>query len=197
MRCYKFRILSFIVSITLIVSLSVVSGFSKDVGKSYTSQDTLSGLWNTYNITAKEDQRIHWNVAVIGKGTIQVLFVKGRNVTLQSYYLRLYSCEESVKECAKTFAVGSKDGTEFTLVILSEESYNVTYWLSIRIEDISLAETILWYIVGFFIIFGGIIVTIVSIILKYKGKHSKEMVVSSYPCPVCKNTLQYIQTYNR
>src|SRR5437899_12588385 len=72
------------------------------------------------------------NVSTPG-GCAMLLFVKGHNANMQSQYAPSYSQETCAARYSNTFPVASSDGTQFTLLLATSQSSNVTYTVTANI----------------------------------------------------------------
>ncbi|MBI5001464.1 MAG: hypothetical protein HZB92_08090 [Euryarchaeota archaeon] len=136
----------------------------------YDSTDTLGALdlWNDYHVSAASGKKISYSFAVQGSGTIKVLFVKGSTFTLNSQYLVVYSRDTPTTSYSGTFSVGSDDGTQFTIVVTSDLTQNVTYTAKITVADTPVTD----YLLGAGILV-GIIVVVVIIGAFLRGRKKK------------------------
>lgn len=144
------------------------------VGKSYESVDTLlsTDSWNEYRITADSNKKIDYSFEVQGSGTITVYFIKGHSVSYSSDYYVFYSEDSPTKSFSDTFPVGSDDGTQFTIAIMSDESEDVTYSAKIKVYDTPATDYICGAIILFFLLFGGLII---GLIIRRRRKRKGQM----------------------
>ena len=104
----------------------------------YSENRTLltTELWDTYELTASIGRNVIYSMNVTTPGgCAMLLYVKGHNANPQSNYYRFYSQEACVPTYSNTFPVESADGTEFTVLIATQQSQDINYSVSIRIES--------------------------------------------------------------
>jgi hypothetical protein len=168
-----------IVSILLITPLATADSFP--VNKKYSSIDTLhdSDAWNVYKITADSDMEIVYSFTVQGPGTIMILLVIGHSVTLNSDYLVTYSQETPTKSFSDTYSVRSSEGSEYSLLVLSDDNHNITYAVNIEVRETPLINYVLCGLFFFGLIFGGAIVS--YIVRSNKKKKMQSQRPYQYP----------------
>ncbi len=110
-------------------------------------------LWNTYELTAANGDRVAYTVTASGSGCVMVLFVKGHSVTLSSTYYTSYSQENCVSSYSDTFPVGSDDGTSFTVLVTTSQTTDVAYTVRINVQaptaiDLALMVVVVVLVVG-------------------------------------------------
>jgi len=92
--------------------------------------------WNAYELTAQNDQRVTYSMTITTSGACAMMFfIKGHGVTPESKYFIAYSQENCAQSYANTFPVGSRDGTDFTVLILTDYTGDVNYTLAIDIAS--------------------------------------------------------------
>ncbi len=102
----------------------------------FTATHTLSStdLWDTYELTAQNGQDIAYSVTVLTAGACaKLFFIKGHNANEQSLYYVDYSQTSCVTTYSKSFPVESSDGTQFTVLIETTYSGNVSYVVTVGI----------------------------------------------------------------
>lgn len=89
-------------------------------------------LWNTYELSAGNDQRITYSMTITTPGACASLyFVKGHNPSARSEYFVTYSQEGCVRSYSNSFPVEAADGTDFAVLILTGYNGDVDYSLVI------------------------------------------------------------------
>jgi hypothetical protein len=157
----KGRAIWIVCLLVLLSSAGTVSAETFSVGDTYDSDDTLlnTDAWNEYEINADSSKKVEYSFQVQGDGSIMVLFVKGHDVDMDSSYYIMYSEDTSTKSYSNTFPVDSGDGTRFTILIVTEETENVTYSAGIKVIDKPVTD----------LIFGIIIFVVIIIVIAAIG----------------------------
>jgi hypothetical protein len=131
---------------TIFALLPVVDGVTIKNGESYSSTDTVlpidDGDINFYSIEATKDEVIEYSIKVQGSGTIQCYLCQGGVYSFgpsTEYYI-LYSEEENSREASEEMSISSTDGNFFTLVVITEEEYEVTYDIDIKVRDAAISS---------------------------------------------------------
>jgi hypothetical protein len=205
---------------TVLIYYCVGSAFADSftVTNSYEDEQILhyTELWNEYKITADSGKQIQYSFKVEGNGTLMVLFVKGHSVDHNSDYLLQYSKDSSTKSFSDSFNVESDDGTQFTLIVMSEEIRNVTYTTKINVVDTPRTDFICGaLILSLLIGCGGA----ASFLIRSKRKQLERIESSSqisglsdnnsqkdsyyqpglspHKCETCEGKLSWLQQYNK
>lgn len=89
-------------------------------------------LWNTYELNARDEQRITYTMSITTSGACASLFfVKGHNPGSRSEYFVTFSEESCVQTYSNSFPVEVADGTEFSVLIATDYNGDVSYSLVI------------------------------------------------------------------
>lgn len=89
-------------------------------------------LWNTYELNARDEQRITYTMSIMTPGACASLyFVKGHNPGPQSEYFITFSEASCVQTYSNSFPVEVADGTEFSVLIATDYNGDVSYSLVI------------------------------------------------------------------
>ena len=112
---------------------------------------------------------------IVGSGTFKLLLIKGSTVSLTSQYYVAYSAASNVDHYSNTFQVSSSDGTDFTIMIVTDVNDNITYSISISFSEPSALDAIAGGILFCLIIFFPVttIVVIIAIVLYLKRRKAK------------------------
>lgn len=149
------------------VSATVYNVDSTDYSKSTTLQYT--SIMDNYELTAKSGEHVKYSVKADTPGSCaMLLFSKGHNIGMTSQYLIAYSQENCVQSYSNEFPVGSNDGTDFTVTITTDDTFNVNYTVTIKV----FAPMIPDWLVGF-LVFIIIIVVVAVIGAVIRGRRRK------------------------
>jgi len=131
-----------VLGMLLAVAVSPASATDYTVtGTSYTNTGTLEALelWDTYELTAGGGKRVSYTVAADRTNAtgacVMLLWAKGHDVTGSSEYLVTYSQEDCVASFSSGYTIGSGDPSQWTVVVLSDRTYDVDYTLTVKIEN--------------------------------------------------------------
>jgi hypothetical protein len=115
-----------------------VSALTYTVTTPYRVDHTLAAdaSWNAYELIAQTDEQVTYSITTTTSGACAMtFFIKGHNVNPQSKYFIAYSQENCAQSYTNTFPVGSRDGTDFTVLILTDYTGDVNYTLAIDIAS--------------------------------------------------------------
>jgi len=91
-------------------------------------------LWNTYELNAKDPQRITYTMSITTPGACASLFfLKGHNPGPSSEYFVTFSEESCVQTYSNSFPVEVVDGTKFSVLIATDYNGDVSYSLVIEL----------------------------------------------------------------
>jgi len=89
-------------------------------------------LWNTYELNAKDEQRITYTMVIMTPGACASLyFLKGHDPSPRSEYFVTFSEESCVQTYSNSFPVEVADGTAFAVLIATNYNGDVSYSLVI------------------------------------------------------------------
>jgi len=118
-----------------------------------------SSAFDTFELTAQSGQHVKYTMTVTSTGgCAMLLFVKGHNVNPSSQYYVAYSQENCVSSYSNDFPVASSDGTTFSVVVLTQQSQNVDYSVTIQTYSPAIPDWVLGVVV-----FLGIVVAVSAI----------------------------------
>ncbi len=131
-----------VLGVLLAVAVSPASATDYTVtGTSYTNTGTLEALelWDTYEMIAAGGKRVSYTVTADRTNAtgacVMLLWAKGHNVTGSSEYLVPYSQEDCVASFSSGYTIGSGETDRWTIVLLTDRTYDVDYTLTVKIEN--------------------------------------------------------------
>ena len=152
------KVCLFILFSLLFFPVHMANASTVDVDLKYSSVDVLTTeeSSNIYHFGVNSFDKVHYNVSIIGNGTFKLYLSEGR-VDFHHYYDKEYSSAGDVREFKSSFEGKKYFSGAFTIFIESSEDYNITYHISIEIEEhepISLniiCNACIIIIIGFFL----------------------------------------------
>ena len=93
-----------------------------------------SAIWNTYELSARNGDRITYSMTVTTPGACAtLLFVQGHDVGPKSEFYISYSHEECAGTYSNSFPVEASDGKDFSILIETYYPGDMSYFLAIDI----------------------------------------------------------------
>ena len=161
------------IAVWLTVGLAPASAttFTVDSANYSKSDSVASSAFDTFELTAQSGQHVKYTMTVTSSGgCAMLLFVKGHNVNPSSQYYVAYSQENCVSSYSNDFPVASSDGTTFSVVVLTQQSQNVDYSVTIQTYSPAIPDWVLGVVV-----FLGIVVVIAVIRTVIRRRRAKAM----------------------
>jgi len=144
---------------------------------------TSTNLYDTYELTAANGQSVAYSMTVTTTGgCAQLFFVKGHNVGPASQYYIAYSQENCVASYSNSFPVASSDGTQFTVLITTTQSTDVTYNVAVSVTTPVIPSWVIGLIVVILIV---VVIAVIRTVLRRRRRAAMPppMAPPPYPAP--------------
>jgi len=144
--------------ILLFLPINTSGALTVEVEEKYSSTDVLTTneSSNIYRFGISTHDKVYYNVSIIGNGTFRLYLSQGR-VDYHHYYDEEYSADENVREFKTSFKGSKYFSGAFTIFIESSEDYNITYHITVEIEENEIIPTeivcgvFIMIVIGFFL----------------------------------------------
>ncbi len=149
----------------------------------YTATVTLlaSEPWDAHELSAANGQNVAYSLSVTTSGgCASLLFVKGHGADLNSQYYVTYSQETCVTSYSNSFPVASADGTQFSVLIATEQSQDINYTVTVNVTTPAIPS----WALGLLVVVGLVVIgVVIRTLIRRRRKAAAPMPPATPPYP--------------